>query len=513
VSLLKNDITAQHQEILRDTPEGFAYFYALIHGTRLPRHALTWIKELYAARKKKRGIVIEAFRGSTKTTTLTTYLAYRIGLEPHKAHLIVQVGDDIANDNSSSVADIIENNNMWKLIFPHVAKDKAMGWSPAGFEVKRTDMDYSEWRRLNAKRKDPTFIGLGRTSRSIIGKHPDGMLLIDDIDDENTTSSDRERMKTQKVLTGTIFPTITPGITMPVMIGTPWTTKDTIAYVKSTGEFEHCKTPVYDEDGEPVWPEVYGHNEINSQKKLAGELEFARMFLLDLEATKGLSLKAEWLHEYPYEEISSSWEVVIGVDYASTEDKLKTKGRDYFCLAVGRLLPGGGCVLVDGIRKHVSQGEAVQLTQEWASMYPSTSLIVVEKEGSGGQFIELLRYNTNLPIHTASTADRIVPETPSARNKGDRFQKQMAPLFQYSRVWITDRTLPFMKAFRDEWLLWPRAEHDDTLDATYYMIYGAMINGALAKPATPKVKKHWYGIDTEPKEANPWNLGGKRAGI
>ncbi len=508
----KTDITPQIKEILADTPKGFDLFYAFIHGTPLPKHALTWIEELYNAREKKRGIVIEAFRGSTKTTTLTTYLAYRIGLEPQKANLIIQVGDDIASDNSSSVADIIENNNMWKLIFPHVVKDKPMGWSPRGFEVKRTDMDYNEWRRLNAKRKDPTFIGLGRTSRAIIGKHPDGMLLIDDIDDENTTASDRERIKTQKVLTGTIFPTITPGITMPVMIGTPWTTKDTIAYVKSTGQFEHCKTPVYDKDGEPAWPEVYGHKEINAQKQLAGELEFARMFLLDLEATKGINLKAEWLHEYPHLEVDSSWPVVMGIDYASTEDKLKNKGRDYFALAVGRLIPGGGCILVDGIRKHLSQGEAVGATQEWAAMYPTTQIIVVEREGSGGQFIELLRYNTNLPIHTASTADKITPETPSARNKGDRFQKQMSPLFQFSRVWITDAITEFMNHFRNEWLLWPRAEYDDTLDATYYMCYAAMLQGALARPALPKPARRWYALEPEPTPENPWALLGQSRG-
>jgi len=510
--LSKTDITPQIKEILSDTPKGFDLFYAFIHGTPLPKHALTWIEDLYKAREKKRGIVIEAFRGSTKTTTLTTYLAYRIGLEPQKANLIIQVGDDIANDNSSSVADIIENNNMWKLIFPHVVKDKAMGWSPAGFEVKRTDMDYNEWRRLCAKRKDPTFIGLGRTSRSIIGKHPDGMLLIDDIDDENTTASDRERLKTQKVLTGTIFPTITPGITMPVMIGTPWTTKDTIAYVKSTGQFEHCKTPVYDDKGEPVWPEVYGHKEINAQKQLAGELEFARMFLLDLEATKGINLKKEWLHEYPHAEINNSWPVVMGIDYASTEDKLKNKGRDFFALAVGRLLPGGGCVLVGGIRKHLSQGEAVEATQEWAGMYPTTQMIVVEKEGSGGQFIELLRYNTNLPIHTASTADRITPETPTARNKGARFQGQMAPLFQFSRVWITDAITEFMNHFKNEWLLWPRAEHDDTLDATYYMCYAAMLQGALARPALPRPARSWYALEPEPTPENPWALLGQSRG-
>ena len=83
----KTDITPQIKEILSDTPKGFDLFYAFIHGTPLPKHALVWIEELYKAREKKRGIVIEAFRGSTKTTTLTTYLAYRIGLELSLIHI------------------------------------------------------------------------------------------------------------------------------------------------------------------------------------------------------------------------------------------------------------------------------------------------------------------------------------------------------------------------------------------------------------------------------------------
>jgi len=87
----------------------------------------------------------------------------------------------------------------------------------------------------------------------------------------------------------------------------------------------------------------------------------------------------------------------------------------------------------------------------------------------------------------------------------------MAPLFQFSRVKITDEISEFMTHFRNEWLLWPRAEHDDTLDATYYMTYGAMLQGALARPALPKPTRNWYGIDPEPREDNPWALGGKRA--
>ena len=66
---------------------------------------------MYEAREEGKGVVIEAFRGSTKTTTLTiAFTAFRIGKEPQKANLLIQVGDDTASDTTQQIADIIENN-------------------------------------------------------------------------------------------------------------------------------------------------------------------------------------------------------------------------------------------------------------------------------------------------------------------------------------------------------------------------------------------------------------------
>jgi len=436
-----------------------------------------------------------------------TFGAFLIGHKPATANLIIQVGDEIAKDNTQMIADMISQNPAWKVIFPYVVPDTEKGWGDKGFNVKRIDIDYGEWSRLNANRKDPSLIGLGRTSRAVIGKHPDGFLFIDDMDDENTTSSDAERTKTRKILTGTIFPTIVPNETLLVDIGTPWTTNDTISYLKSTKEFDHIKTPVI-VNGIETWPEKFDHDEIERQRNLAGELEFARMFLLDLEAAKGIDLKEEWLHHYPYEQIDQSWPVVMGVDYASTADKLKDKSRDYFALAIGRLIPGGGVVLVDGFRGHLSQGEAVGKVEQTALNYPTTNLITVEKEGVGNQFLELLRTQTALNIHGATTADQISPGNPSARNKGDRFQKQMAPHFQFSRVWLSNEDRDFLKVFKDEWMSWPRGEHDDTLDATYYMIYAAILMGGLPQIVSSRTNemRAWY----EPKKQNKvvWNLKG-----
>lgn len=447
-----------------DNPEGYAYFYRLVFGRPLPEHALKeWIEPIYAAAAQGKGMVIEAFRGSTKTTTVTQGLAaFRLGHAPQKSNLLIQVSDEIAKDNAQQIADLIANSSAWKLIFPHIAPDFAAGWGASGYEVKRTDMPYAQWRRIcNAsKGKDPSFVGLGYQSRAIIGKHPSGMLVIDDIHDENNTRSARELATTIKVVTGTILPTTTAD-TWTVFIGTCWTENDVIAYAKSTGRFAAARTPVK-RDEIAVWPEVFNDEEIEKQRMLVGEVEFARMFMLDLQAAAGVHLKREWLHPYPRHKIDPSWPVVMGVDYASSADQLVGSKRDYYAVAIGRVLPGGaGVVLVDGFRAKVSQGEAEQRLKVLAAMYPTTQLIGVEAVGKGEEFYHLLLRTSLLPL---------MPYQPGGKSKGQRFERGMAPLFEFNRAWIADVDTPFLRAFRNEWLRWPFADHDDTLDAVYWML-------------------------------------------
>jgi phage terminase large subunit-like protein len=215
----------------------------------------------------------------------------------------------------------------------------------------------------------------------------------------------------------------------------------------------------------PTWPEVFPIAEIEKQRQLVGEAEFARMFLLDLRAAEGVNLKADWLHEYPQEKVSPSWPVVMGVDYASTADAQQNTKRDYFAVAIGRALPGGaGVVLVDGYRGRVSQGEAEQHLKALAAHYPTTQLIGVEAVGKGEEFYHLLLRSSLLPV---------MPMQPGNKGKGLRFEKGMAPLFQFGRAWLADVETPFLRAFREEWLRWPKGEHDDTLDAVYWMLYAA----------------------------------------
>lgn len=475
--------------------ESFEEFYHLVWGRELPRHAKEeWLPILYQAKAQNKGVVIEAFRGSSKTTSLTiTWLMYQIGIAPEKSNLLIQISDEAARDTSGQIASMIEINLGWRWVFPHVVPDKRAGWGTMGYEVKRVDMVYSAWRKLaaQAKAKDPTLVGLGYRSGSIIGKHPSGVLFLDDIHDEQNTRSARELALVEKIVTGTILPTITPE-TMQVVIGTPWVEKDVLSYLKSTGEYLSVKTPILREveaKPTPVWPERFGLSEIEKHRQLAGEVEFARMYLLDLKSVNGVFLRRNWLNKFPMEKIDPSWPVVMGVDYASVADGLVAGKRDYFAVAIGRALPGGaGMVLVDGFRGQVSQGEAEEVLKSLVAIYPSTQIIGVEAVGKGEEFFHLMLRHSRLPIRAVQ---------PGGRSKGMRFERAMAPLFEFGRVWISDLETPFIRSFEEEWVKWPQGEHDDCLDAVYWMLYVGLphlLGGGDEKKKKRRGKNPFIGL-------------------
>jgi len=276
---------------LEDSPDGFEAFFQVINGKELLRHSREQVEGIYSARAEGKYTGIEAFRGSAKTTVMVTFFAYRIGLEPHRANLLIQVGDDIAQDNAERVADIIAYNPGWKMVFPNVVPDTEKGWGAGGYEVKRTDIPYPEWRKINSERKDPTFLGLGYKSRAIIGKRPDGILLVDDILDENNTASEREMQTVDSILTGTIFPTMTKD-TWLIFCYTPWKENDPVVKQTRGESFKLIKTPVYKTVGHPTpfqfhgdyieltWPERFDIAEIEKRLRISGTIEFARMYLL-----------------------------------------------------------------------------------------------------------------------------------------------------------------------------------------------------------------------------------------
>ena len=495
-------------------PEGFATFFTLVTGMLLPDHHVDAMQKIFETfqDEEKIGIIIEMFRGAAKTTVENnTFGAWLVGQFPDKAGLIVQANDDIGANNSAQIANTIKDNVGWKVSFPHVVPDQAAGWGAKGYFVKITHtdatrkvpVDYGEWQRMRAGVKDPSFVGVGYNSSSIIGKRPH-WLIIDDINDEKNTRSERRLMQVKDILKGTIFPAANMAEII-VVIGTPWNESDAIHYCKSTGLFRHEKIPVYTH-GKPTWPEKFTEKKIDIERKKAGEIEFARMFLLDLEKTKGLTLKKEWLHPYfPNEQIKRDWPAIIFIDYTSTQDPTKEKS-DFFALAVGQILPDNRTIVIsDGIYKRFTRHQAQKAAVDKILGYPNLLVVGVESIFSGDEYQSVLEGNQVL------VDAGIVPEAcrggPWQKKKGFRFEYVLADAFQRGIIRLSDAETEFHQAFESEWINWQGYAladigHDDALDAVFgvthiglpWLSHGAAqkYNNAVTNPLYPREETDEY---------------------
>ncbi len=442
---------------------------------------------------------VEAFRGAIKSSVLASFLSYQHGLAAHLENMVIQIGDPSANDTTKWISNTIEHSEVFRACFPDIVPDKPEGWGADGYCIKDTNYDEDVW--LNKMRsRDPSLLGAGYKSSIIIGKHPRRFLWIDDIHNNRNTRSSRELMAVKETYAKDIR-NIRTKDTIVLWSFTPWVYEDLYYMVKKNKRFYHIFTPVTTSGqwpGESVWPTEYPEERIQEihDDPAVGPINFAQMMLCNIDAKKGSVLPGEWISNYPANEIQPSWKTVMGIDYASVQDKQNLKGRDYFSLAVGKIHPVSGMIiLIDGVQDHVTQAEGEQITLDYLNKYKRTLFRCgIEALGKGEEFYGqiLRRYGRG-----------IRPQKVGGKAKGERFEKQLGPAFFDGRITIANDTgvdtyLPinydYIEIFVTQWLMWDGTETypDDTMDAVYHMAVaskGFMMVGADRMEKFPHDRK------------------------
>ena len=429
-----------------DTPDGFAHMFWCCTRQELPPHALfAYIVPIYWAHKEltraeldeyfnrpealpfrfiydeikdaslpKIGIVIQASRELIKTTVITIYFtAFRIGHQPQRANLLIQVGDDIAKDNTAAVARIIDEFRGFKACFPNVVADREKGWGDKGYEVKRTDITQEKWNKINALRKDPTLLGLGYSSHALIGKHPDGACIIDDINDEKNTSSIKELSEVLRIVESVIGYAFTAEAWV-IYAATPWVEGDVTDYIKGTGEYLFIKLPAYMEvkDGAVVYPETWDAGseklfmwpterglgwvmrKLNTSRNMS---EFYRMILLNLTAA---GEKTYTYQSFPHRELRlKEWPVTVGVDPNAVVKGVTGKGISHFALIKVYETPYNTGVVGGGFVKKCFTDEGEKKLSDFARTHPNFKGASVERDGGGILFTALATRNVGLKIN------------------------------------------------------------------------------------------------------------------
>lgn len=504
--------------------EGFKTFYKAIYLRECSEVDYPIIEQFVWAYQNKKGAMEECWRGFGKSTLLLAWVAYITGARPVGSSTFIRINEKAGLKSGRTIAEIIETNPGWKEIFPHVIPDKDAGWSAEnGYHVQDANYvkehSYNEWLQLcfADHTSEPSLACGGITSGIIIGTHPTNGSWFDDLHDETNTRSRAEMEEVVAILKGNVISTWfgrggSPAIGVAC---TPWSEKDAYVEMMKTGLFKKVSIPIFVREGQipvehpakslweknakdhTVFFEPYACNVILTapdqfplekvmEMYTANPARFGQMYLLDLSTLKGLTLKRERLGEFPVDQINPTWPCYFGVDFASTSDK--TKGdTDYFSLAIGRSIPGGGLVIVGGYVDKVPMQESLAKMQSLYEIYKPV-IIGVEKLGAGRQFLETIVTSTKLPIMPLPF------EGAPLKSKGQKFEQVLDSLFSTGRMWISSVQDEFLSMFIDQWISWDggqqksRTGHDDTLDSAYILSLAA--EGQIMQVPAPGAKSY-----------------------
>lgn len=465
------DINKKNQLITRarvDSVEGYKAFYELLHGFTPPLHVVREIETIYKAHEEGIGSVVFAWRGSWKSVSISvTFLAYRIGIEPHKTNMVVSANDDSAEKVTKAIAAIVEHHPAWKEVFPNVVPDTGR-WSVEGFSVLDNSVSREEWAKRQSGVIDPTLIGGGYKSSRLIGKHPSGVLDIDDIHDRDNASSERERKVVVDILVKTILKTVIKEndkmTTWLVAVGTPWALDDAYYTMKNTGQYEFISIPAMKKSVEGVGIYVDGKNRDGVifddivgwwdftfpqhfgvktviKERADGKQSFWQMIMLDLAASSSGKLR---YYEYPHQDISYDNYTIGGVDPTTFESAPEGNRNSHFALAYVSKLPQGGAIVVDGVLEQCSQLQAENYILAAQGKFSNWQYAAVENVSVGKVFLQTLQRNASIRVIPSGlrgvTDGRVT-------SKRDRIL-QISKWFENGTVKISSADTPFLNALR-----------------------------------------------------------------
>ena len=363
-----------------------------------------------------------------------------------------------------------------------------------------------------------------------IGKHPSGVMVLDDIHDQKNTESDLERANVIVTVTDTILPLATEDktreegaqlVTWIIVVGTPWKEDDAYYYLKDTGEFLFLNTPVMDpvDEDHPAavkiqhkqidgyfklaWPEHIPVEGIKSLYNRTGHRGFGRMYLLSLTMANELGLN---FHSFPHQDLPKWTEGiwVAGLDYATILElrgkPIDVKNRTKFALVHGCIIDGRIAVVTGGVFGHYTQLQAENQTERVVNQFKNFRQLGIEMNGKGEEFASLIARKPDISPY-------IYPYWTGKQNKKTRLEMELGPWLELGKIRISDEETPFLNEMRRALWEFPYGNLD-IIDGLFGL--AKTIPDVLQTPATPRDASIPRPGTAPGFAANPFNSLGRR---
>lgn len=443
-----------------DGVEAIIAFGELVFGKIAAAHHRAWLAEMLAGLRT----VVTSPPESAKTTWGNIIKnAWKIGKHPELSYGIGSAGDDAADDMTKAIADTIEFNPRWKLVFGHVEPDKQRGWSSNGYHVRRNDLAPGEWERLRYGDKNPTLVGGGVGSARWNGLRLTGGLTLDDAHDRRSKTQAKTNDDTIGFFKDTAEFRVTEAATLDIL-QTRWNPKDIVALAKTRPDFKVFEHPAIigaGTDGErSYWPEYHSLAKLQSIRARS-PIDFELVFQGNDRAIEGTVLKTEWLHDFPFLDIRREWNRYFGIDFARRLREISKSGDDPDLFALSLWADTGTRgVLEDVFAEELFAPDAEELFFSKAAIFRPKATGMETNGASSKMFhIALLQRMRGMGLSYV-----IVPIT-RTKDKGE-YMSEIAPYFSSGQLLISDAPSAGLTLFRAQWAAFPRG-HDDALDAGY----------------------------------------------
>lgn len=390
-------------------------------------------------------------RGHLKSTLVTVCWTIQQILQNPNIRILISTG--YLENSKSFLREIkthLERSERLRALFGDLvnADDK---WTETQIVVKsRTEI-----------RKEPT-IQVSSVDKSVVSQHYD-LIIGDDLVNRENINTREQRQKVQLYYKD-LYDLIEPQGSM-VFIGTRWHHDDLYGrIIKENGtskNFDVFVRTVWADQGKriPLFPLKFTPEYIDSLRRDKGPYEFSSQYMNNPTDDENADFKREWLSISPLFELEAvPLAVFITIDPAMT----KSESADYTGVVVNGVDQTGKWRLLRAYRKRLDPAELIDEIFFLYGLYGSRfRRMGIEKTA---YTVGLRQTIQNEMIRRKKFFD-IVEVEHKQRNKETRI-RALVPRFESGRVVMSE----YCQDLVEEILAFPRAEHDDTIDALAYQL-------------------------------------------
>lgn len=310
-------------------------------------------------------------------------------------------------------------------------------------------------------RKEPT-IQVSSVDKSVVSQHYD-LIIGDDLVNRENINTKEQRQKVQLYYKD-LYDLIEPSGSM-VFIGTRWHHDDLYGRIirdnLTSKNFDvFVRTVWVDQENRiPLFPLKFTPEYIDSLRRDKGPYEFSAQYMNDPTDEEDADFRREWIRTMPLFQLeATALTVYITVDPAMT----KSETADYTGIVVNGVDKDGNWRLLRAYRKRMDPAELIDELFFLYGIYGSRfRRMGIEKTA----YTVGLRQSVQNEMIRRKRFFDIVEVEHKHRSKQMRI-RALVPRFESGRIMMSE----YCQDLIEEMMGFPRAEHEDTLDALAYQL-------------------------------------------